>query len=76
MKNNREMEGPKYKRNKEKKSRRGHVACRKEGGSFLLFKIRLRVIQKEKEVGGKPYLRGRVRERGSTFSLDFPTIGP
>ena len=45
MKNNREMEGPKYKRNKEKKkSRRGHVACRKEGGSFLLFKIRLRVI--------------------------------
>ena len=30
MKNNREMEGPKYKRNK-KKSRRGHVACKKEG---------------------------------------------
>ena len=80
MKNNREMEGPKYKRNKEKKSMRGHVACRKEGGSFLLFKIRLRVIQKkrkkrEKEEGGKPFLRGRVRERGSTFSLDFPTIG-
>ena len=46
MKNNREMEGPKYKRNKEKKSRRGHVACRKEVGSFLLYKIRLRVIQR------------------------------
>ena len=29
MKNNREMEGPKYK--KKKKSRIGHVACRKEG---------------------------------------------
>ena len=58
------------------------MACRKEGGSFLIFKIRLRVIHKkrkrEKEEGeyGKPYLRGRVRERGSTFSLDFPTIGP
>ena len=49
MKNNREMEGPKYKRNKEKKSRRGHVACRKDGGSFLLFKIRLRAIQKKKK---------------------------
>ena len=47
MKNNREMEGLNTKRNKEKKSRRGHVVCRKEGGSFLLFKIRLRVIQKE-----------------------------
>ena len=49
MKNNREMEGPKYKNNKEKKSRRGHVACRKEEGSFLLFKIRLRVIHKERK---------------------------
>ena len=43
MKNNREMEGPKNKkRNKEKeekKSRKEHVACRKVGGSFLLFKI-------------------------------------
>ena len=42
MKNNREMEGPKYKKKKrkkeEKKSRKGHVACRKEGGSFLLLK--------------------------------------
>ena len=35
MKNNREMEGPKYKK---KKSRKGHVACRKEGRSFLLLK--------------------------------------
>ena len=51
MKNNREMEGPKYKRNKEKKSRRGHVACRKKGGSFLLFKIRLRVIHREGKRG-------------------------
>ena len=71
MKNNREMEGPKYKRNKEKKSRRGHVACRKEGGSFLLFKIRLRVIHRKKGKGKK-----RVRERDSTFSLDFSAIGP
>ena len=81
MKNNREMEGPKYKRNKEKKSRRGHVTCRKEGGSFLIFKIRLRVIhkkrkrEKEEREEGKPYSRGRVRERGSTFSLDFSKIG-
>ena len=40
------------KRNKEKeekKSRKGHVACRKEGGSFLLFKIRLRVIHKKRK---------------------------
>ena len=38
MKNNREMEGPKYKKKeKKKKSRKGHVACRKEGGSFLIF---------------------------------------
>ena len=49
MKNNREMVGPKNKRNKEKNSRRGHVVCRKEGGSFLLFKVRLRVIQKKEE---------------------------
>ena len=50
MKNNREMEGPKYKIKKEKKiSRRGHVACRKEGGSFLLFKIRLRVNHKKRK---------------------------
>ena len=59
MKNNREMEEPKYKRNKEKKSRRGHVACRKEGGSFLLFKIQLRVIHKKKEKGKRG---GRVRQ--------------
>ena len=42
------------KRNKEKegkKSRKGHVACRKEGGSFLLFKIRLRVIHKKRKRG-------------------------
>ena len=42
MKNNREMEGPKYKKEinkkRRKKSRKGHVACRKEGGSFLLLK--------------------------------------
>ena len=25
------------------------MACRKEGGSFLLFKIRLRMIHKKKE---------------------------
>ena len=40
------------KRNKEKeekKSRKRHVACRKEGGSFLLFKIRLRVIHKKRK---------------------------
>ena len=49
MKNNREMEGPNTKRNKEQKSRRGQVACRKEGGSFLLFNIRLRVIQKKRK---------------------------
>ena len=54
MKNNREIERPKYKRNKEKKSRRGHVACKKE---------------KENREKGE-------LERGSTFSLDFPTIGP
>ena len=47
MKNNREMEGPKYKKKQRKKSRKGQVACRKEGGSFLLFKIRLRVIHKK-----------------------------
>ena len=46
------------------------MACRKEGGSFLLFKIRLRVIHRE----GKG--KKRVRERGSSFSLDFPMIGP
>ena len=51
MKNNREIEGPKYKKKKEikKKSRNGHVACRKEGGSFLLFKVRLRVIHKKRK---------------------------
>ena len=32
-----------------------------------------RVKEREK---GKTNLRGRVRERGSTFSLHFPTIGP
>ena len=66
MKNNREMEGPKYKKEikkkKKKKSRKGHVACRKVGGSFLLFKIRLRVIHKKKEKEKK-----RVRERGASF---------
>ena len=50
MKNNREIEGPKYKKKKKKKkSRIGHVACRKEGGSFLLFKVRLRVIHKKRK---------------------------
>ena len=34
---------------KEKKKRKGRVACRKEGGSFLLFKVRLRVIYKKKK---------------------------
>ena len=42
MKNNREMEGPKYKKEikkkRRKKSRKRYVACRKEGGSFLLLK--------------------------------------
>ena len=33
-----------------KKSRKGHVACRKEGGSFLLLKIRLRVIHKKMKI--------------------------
>ena len=47
MKNNREIERPKYK--KKKKSRKGHVACRKEGGSFLLFNVRLRVIHKKRK---------------------------
>ena len=66
MKNNREMEGPKYKRNKEKKkSRRGHVAYRKEGGSFLLFKIRLRVIQKKKGKKGKRGGRQTIIKRES-----------
>ena len=50
MKNNREIEGPKYKKEiKKKKSRNGHVACRKEGGSFLIFKVRLRVIHKKRK---------------------------
>ena len=40
MKNNREIEGPKYKKKYRKKSRKGHVASRKDGGSFLLFKVR------------------------------------
>ena len=66
MKNNREMEGPKYKRNKEKKSRRGHVACRKEGGSFLLFKIRLRVIHKKRKKGKRgEKVRQTITERKS-----------
>ena len=53
MNNNREMEGLKYKKKyrkrRKKKSRKWHVACRKEGGSFLLFKVRLRVIHKKRE---------------------------
>ena len=53
--------------NKEKKSRRGHVACRKEGGSFLLFKIRLRVIHKKR----KTEKMRDFRVRSSHFSLDF-----
>ena len=48
MKNNREIEGPKYKKKKKKKSRNGHVAGRKEGGSFLLF-VQLRVIHKKRK---------------------------
>ena len=42
------------KRNKEKeekKSRKEHVACRKVGGSFLLLKIRFRVIHKKRKKG-------------------------
>ena len=62
MKNNREMEGPKYKRNKEKKSRRGHVACRKERGSFLILKIRLRVIHKKRK-RGKEETRERKKKK-------------
>ena len=54
MRNNREMEGPKYKKKerkrRKKKSRKGHVACRKERESFLLFKIRLRVIHKKRKI--------------------------
>ena len=77
MRNNREMEGPKNKKEinkiKKKKSRRGHVACRKVGGSFLLFKIRFRVIQKKKEKREKWRY---FRVRSSHLSLDFPTIGP
>ena len=53
MRNNREIEGPKYKKEikkkKKKKSKKGHVAYRKEGGSFLLFKLRLRVIHKKRK---------------------------
>ena len=49
------------------------MACRKERGSFLLFKVRLRVIQKKKENIEK--MRD-FRVRSSHFSLDFPAIGP
>ena len=31
------------------KNNREIVACRKEGGSFLLFKVRLNVIHKKKK---------------------------
>ena len=61
MKNNREMEDLNIKRNKEKeekKSRKEHVACRKKGGSFLLFKVRLRVFQKKR----KTEKRGEISE--------------
>ena len=37
------------KEKEKKKKRKGRVACRKEGGSFLLFKVRLRVIHKKKK---------------------------
>ena len=50
MKNNKEMEGPKYKKKKRKKKLRNeHVACRKKGRSFLLFKVRLRVTHKKRK---------------------------
>ena len=60
MKNNRGREG-------------GREGVRKEGGSFLLFKVRLRVIHKKKE--NRKKMRD-FRVRNSHFSLDFPTIGP
>ena len=47
------------------------VGKRQEASSFL--KIRLRVIHKKRK---KKENKGKVRERGSTFSLDFSTIGP
>ena len=66
MKNNTEMEGPKYKKKsikkEEKKSRKGHVAFRKEEGSFLLFKIRLRVIHKKKKKGKRREKRREEEE--------------
>ena len=57
MKNNREMEGPKYKKKKRKRRKKNqgkgmwHVGKREEASSFL--KIRFRVIHKKKENRGK-----------------------
>ena len=45
------------------------MACRKEGGSFLLFKIRLRVIQKKKEKGKEEKREGEKVEREALPSL-------
>ena len=73
MKNNGEMEGPKYKRKKEN-SRKGRVAGRKEGGSFLLFKVRLRVIHKKKKNREKEDLERERLHLLSRFS-DNQTIG-
>ena len=39
------------------------MACRKEGGSFLLFKIRLRVIHKKKEKGKEERREGKKKRR-------------
>ena len=37
------------------------MACRKEGGSFLLFKIRLRVIHKKRKGEKKREEKGKRR---------------
>ena len=39
------------------------MACRKEGGSFLLFKIRLRVIHKKRKRGKEKRIEGKKKKR-------------
>ena len=39
------------------------MACRKEGGSFLLFKIRLRVIHKKRKRGKEERREGKKKKR-------------
>ena len=40
------------------------MACRKEGESFLIFKIRLRVIHKKRKREKKREEKGRRRKEG------------